>query len=540
MRRPDVFTLDYSHPLAQGLVFAGLGQNPGTLRYQDESFLRSPFIVGNYDNTSWGRSEQNKNIFRCNGSNQYAELTSSILPAGYGWGIDTVFSFSVWARPLDYSKSGSIFSLGHWAHWRSARLRFLGATTGDPFELVWRGSNETINLSSSSGAIQGEWHHICGIGGRCESLGFCSLWLDGKLEASNSSFQGGAGPELAPISLGCWHYSTIFEDFFAGEIADPIIHNRALSPSEIALLADRTDPMLGGMVREYSPVVYFDLGAGPGHELLPSSLSGRAVITTAGAQQVHGLTSVGLAGWSGLAGVGVVQTHLFGASDVFAPSGVSGAGLGQGHVLAADGLAGRVDVLGVGLAQEHMLLAEALVGAGIISDVELVQGGVLLLAPTSLVGRGSVAGAGLSQSHGLGASGLVGVGDILAVGVSQTHALGADGLAGMAALDVVGVVVGEVIVIMPASLIGTGRVDAAALSQIHTLAAEGVLAAGGVSGATLAQAHELLAASLTGRGVISGAGIFGPRPFTGRLTWVSLTPERGHESITPVRTWRNV
>ena len=37
MRRPDVFTLDYSHPLAQGLVFGGWGGDHSFLGVRDSS-----------------------------------------------------------------------------------------------------------------------------------------------------------------------------------------------------------------------------------------------------------------------------------------------------------------------------------------------------------------------------------------------------------------------------------------------------------------------------------------------------------------------
>ena len=33
-------------------------------------------------------------------------------------------------------------------------------------------------------------------------------------------------------------------------------------PAEIAILADRTDPMLGGLIVEERPVLYFDMGGG--------------------------------------------------------------------------------------------------------------------------------------------------------------------------------------------------------------------------------------------------------------------------------------
>jgi len=74
-------------------------------------------------------------------------------------------------------------------------------------------------------------------------------------------------------------------------IFDAVIYNRALSPSEIALLTDRTDPMLGGLVVEERPVLYFDMGGSTTDELTASNLTVSAPVLgtpTLGAPALNG------------------------------------------------------------------------------------------------------------------------------------------------------------------------------------------------------------------------------------------------------------
>jgi hypothetical protein len=64
------------------------------------------------------------------------------------------------------------------------------------------------------------------------------------------------------ISAGTLHFlnANTLGRALNGALLGAQLHNRALSPAEIALLADRTDPMLGGLIVEERPVLYFDMG----------------------------------------------------------------------------------------------------------------------------------------------------------------------------------------------------------------------------------------------------------------------------------------
>ena len=53
-QRPTIFDLDYQSPLGRGLVYAGLGSGPGTLRATDSSIQRNHGTLTNMNPaTDW-------------------------------------------------------------------------------------------------------------------------------------------------------------------------------------------------------------------------------------------------------------------------------------------------------------------------------------------------------------------------------------------------------------------------------------------------------------------------------------------------------
>jgi hypothetical protein len=49
-----------------------------------------------------------------------------------------------------------------------------------------------------------------------------------------------------PFNIGCRGDGNAF---IISKVSDPLIYNRALSLPEIQILANRSDPMLGGLIR---------------------------------------------------------------------------------------------------------------------------------------------------------------------------------------------------------------------------------------------------------------------------------------------------
>ena len=134
--------------------------------------------------------------------------------------------------------------------------------------------------------------HVCGT---CDSLGVLSLYINGvKQTQTDISLGTVVGAASKSVYRNTRSVNTSFQ--FKGLTADFCIHNRALSPAEIALLADRTDPMLGGLIVEERPVLWFDMGGSTTDELIATDLvTSSPVLGTPALSQVHALTVTGLA-----------------------------------------------------------------------------------------------------------------------------------------------------------------------------------------------------------------------------------------------------
>ena len=128
-----------------------------------------------------------------------------------------------------------------------------------------------------------------------------------------------------------------------------LLYNRALSPAEIAILADRTDPMLGGLIVEERPVLYFDMG-GAGTDALTANdlVVGGPVLGTPAIGQIHALTAQSLVVGSPVLGAPALgQIHALTAQDLVVGSPVLGSpAIAQIHALTALWLTVGAPVLG--------------------------------------------------------------------------------------------------------------------------------------------------------------------------------------------------
>lgn len=113
-----------------------------------------------------------------------------------------------------------------------AIIRLRGDLAGDPFEAVYYGTAENL-AQSSTGYTVGRWHHVTGV---FINASLVRLYVDGKL-ATTATTAGGTGT-FNVFSIGALRRTTDIH-FTDGKIDDVRIYNRALSASEIALLARR-------------------------------------------------------------------------------------------------------------------------------------------------------------------------------------------------------------------------------------------------------------------------------------------------------------
>ena len=251
--RPDNFTLDYSHPLAQGLVFAGMGRTMGSL---DSSLARIPLTI--YGSPILWTDESNRGCLDFDGASM---LRGPLVVPSYPFTLSTFINYTHtnwrWALSLQNALDNYHSTVGR--------------TTAPAGLAAFSRNNDVASSVAGLGVDRAGWVHICGVFASESSI---NLYVDGRYVTTTTTTIANFSRTSVAVG-GLVRTGTMA--YWLGSVRDPIIHNRALSPAEIALLADRTDPMLGGLVKEHWPTVYFDMGSTTGTPIpAPTGLYGIA------------------------------------------------------------------------------------------------------------------------------------------------------------------------------------------------------------------------------------------------------------------------
>lgn len=288
MRRPDVFTLDYSHPLAQGLVTAWMGRFPGVQRSFDEITGAAAAVVGS---AVWG------DVSGRNGVYSKAAGAAIIVPRPSVNSADThTISWCINAIGSSYNTSYAAYG----RHFEDADLSFnFYNTLGNQFQFKVFGISASVPLSDSI-------YYIPTFFSIVSRPDRALLYKNGSLVNST------AGTKASSVATNTYllNRSDLARTCNAG-IADFLIHKRELSESEIALLADRTDPMLGGLVREANPVAYFDFGASE-----PTDITGTLSVTESGSDSIAATGQLLISGFMSVTETGVDAASILGALPV--------------------------------------------------------------------------------------------------------------------------------------------------------------------------------------------------------------------------------
>jgi hypothetical protein len=235
--RPLDFRINYGHPLAAGLVFAGLGRHPNSTYCHDSSLYTRNGTLVSMAVPATATSGWTKNNFlgrwglTCDGLNDYLSIPSSVLN-----GL-TQFTISAWIQsigargfpmPEGRNPTGAMFALDDTTH----KLYF---------------AKMSGNQYAYGTAIVGDntLHHVtCTYNAAAATV--LKFFIDGKPDAlSTSNVTGSAiGTYTNPMTVGRAYNST----YWPGFVSDFAIFNRDLSQAEIGVLANPADPMLGGML----------------------------------------------------------------------------------------------------------------------------------------------------------------------------------------------------------------------------------------------------------------------------------------------------
>lgn len=238
MRRPDVFTLDYSHPLAHRLEVSALFRTSSPC---SDDLARRKILLSGAEIVSDGVH------IPSSGYVAFDSIVNDASATAYTIAIRGSFSsLAGWANGDVFIRHGGMYL----ARYVGAYLRwYQGGSGANLSGLGDFGNKGDIDLCFIHNGIRRTIYYN-------GSVVYDADWL-GLSKQSNSLYVGGDGTTFASGP------SLIKHIFY---------HNRPLSASEVALLADRTDPMLGGLIVEERPVLYFDMGGS-------SAVEGPAVIT---------------------------------------------------------------------------------------------------------------------------------------------------------------------------------------------------------------------------------------------------------------------
>jgi hypothetical protein len=235
--RPLQFSLNRGHPLARGLVFAGLGANPNSTHFRDSSLYGNHATLTNMAVPATATSGWVWDNFlgrwamRFDGINDYV-IGLPNLPT-------SDLTFSCWvklnvATPVTSSKTG---------------FAYIGTyTAGEhyPFTdgIVYLGlfTNTRFTVTPLTSVDRASWHTVA-ITLKYGSPSVWRMYQNGLLAYSTDTFAaiGATGAILG----GVRPTSSYWLD---GRMADATIHTRVLSLSEISALADPSNAMLSGLI----------------------------------------------------------------------------------------------------------------------------------------------------------------------------------------------------------------------------------------------------------------------------------------------------
>lgn len=241
-QRPDIFTLNASHTLANGLVFAGLGAHAGSTRYHDSSAYGNTGTLTNMEPATdwvWDRT-LNRMVIDCDGTNDYVE-TSHI--AGTVSNV-TVCAWVYFNRDTNLetiigARSGGI------------NLRLRGDLAGDPLQMSFNGVSDAS--SDSNPVSVGKWTHIA-----AKNDGVKTYFMINGMAFSNLN-QSAFTATTYKTFVGSLNDSGSRTASLSGRISDPLIFARFVSDPEIMMISDPSNVMLSGLIlpprRKWWPVV---------------------------------------------------------------------------------------------------------------------------------------------------------------------------------------------------------------------------------------------------------------------------------------------
>jgi len=242
--RPENFEVDLSHLLMRGAVLLGLGQSHHSPRYRDESAKGNHGVLTNMDPaTDWlWEPKLGRRVLDFDGSNDYiGGLTKVPVPAI--WTYAAWVYIAVYPVPTD-SRCGICMTFandpGSGTHDRGLGIE-TAAQGGRVAAYQYAGGEiygygPVVPLSA--------WNHLVASYDGTNLRSYCN-GIAGSPSASGVGYAGYTTPELV--------LARVVNTYLSGRMSDCLCWLRALSPAEIMQLADPSNVMLSGAIREPRP-----------------------------------------------------------------------------------------------------------------------------------------------------------------------------------------------------------------------------------------------------------------------------------------------
>jgi hypothetical protein len=237
-QRPRDFWLNGGHPLATGLVMAGLGRFPKSNKYPDSSLYGNAGTLTNMEPaTDWVWSDYLQRwCLSLGGTDEYVLHGVPPLTAAPA-------TLAAWIYATVDGASQDIISVNNNTTDDALRLNIGMATAGDPVRAVTTGLNSRIDEQGT--VLLNTWMHAAATFSSATNR---MAWLNGvPSDTAETTSETPSGINSMLIGATRNSSATLI-NFFTGYVTDVMIWNRALSPAEIAILANPSDTMLGGLI----------------------------------------------------------------------------------------------------------------------------------------------------------------------------------------------------------------------------------------------------------------------------------------------------
>jgi hypothetical protein len=250
-KRPDSFELRKDHPLARGLVFAGLGRTSRSLTYRDSSGRGNHGLLTNMDVPATATSGWAWDNFL--GRWVTNHITDDYITMGGGrfpFLKTTPFSGCSWIKTT--ANTGAIVS--NWNFNITAGWNWsVGEFANGKLSLLFTSSGGTnyFGADTSNSVNTGAWTHVGFTYDGSATAAGIKLFINGAIAATSPHTLGTRDPGTlvdTAFLVGSRRGNNNLAVLFSGGLTDELIFNRALSDVEIQPLRDPSNVMLSGLL----------------------------------------------------------------------------------------------------------------------------------------------------------------------------------------------------------------------------------------------------------------------------------------------------